>query len=185
MLRARSQGSKNGLGCGIIAESLANVGKTIDVAGSKNKAAAQLKRVHAEFVLMMAGGAHTLSALGVITAEDVQQVGGAQIGNPVGLAQFVDQKWKRDAGLFAKNARVIAVSEADDRQGCAFVSNGLFVVAQLRDMLATENSAIVTEENNDGGFALPERAETHIAVIRIGEHDAGELLAESFFHAKP
>jgi hypothetical protein len=37
---------------------------------------------------------------------------------------------------------------------------GLLVFAQLRDVLAAEDSAVVAEEDEDGGIVFPERAET-------------------------
>ena len=57
--------------------------------------------------------------------------------------------------FLAKDASVVPVAKADDCKGCTFVSEGLFFVAQLRDMLATENSAVVAQENDDGSFAFP------------------------------
>jgi hypothetical protein len=40
--------------------------------------------------------------------------------------------------------------------------------AQLRDVLAAEDSAVVTQKNNYGWTLLPQRAQANILVVRIG-----------------
>jgi hypothetical protein len=56
------------------------------------------------------------------------------------------------------------------------------VFAQLRDVLAAKNSAIVAEKNNNGGLALPQRTQADFLAIGIRENDVSELLAESILH---
>jgi hypothetical protein len=60
----------------------------------------------------------------------------------------------------------------------------LFVFAQLRDMLAAEDSSIVPQENDDRGFAFPERAQANFPFIGIGQNDVRKLLAKRFFHGE-
>ena len=54
--------------------------------------------------------------------------------------------------------------------------------AQLRDVLAAEDSAVVAEEDDDGGIAFPEPAEADGFAEGVGENDAGKLLADGFGH---
>jgi hypothetical protein len=54
---------------------------------------------------------------------------------------------------------------------------GLLVFAQLRDVLAAEDSAVVAEEDDDGGIRFPERAEADGFAVGVGEDYAGESLA--------
>jgi hypothetical protein len=54
----------------------------------------------------------------------------------------------------------------------------VFVFAQLRDMLAAEDSTVVPQEDNDGGIGLPQRAEADIAAARFRQHDIRQLCAE-------
>jgi hypothetical protein len=51
------------------------------------------------------------------------------------------------------------------------------VFAQLRDVLAAEDSAIVAKENNDGRVAFPEGAEANLLAMGVGKNDIRELLA--------
>jgi hypothetical protein len=57
------------------------------------------------------------------------------------------------------------------------------VFAQLRDVLAAKDSAVVTQENHDGCLLVPQAAEPRLAVVAIGKGDKGELIAEGSFHA--
>ena len=106
-------------------------------------------------MLMMAGGAGAIAGLEIVWAGEVKQVSGSQAGDDVGLAMFVDQQGKDDAGFLAEKAGIVAVAEADGGEGSAFVEEGLLVIAQLRDVFVAEDSAIVAKKNNDGGIALP------------------------------
>ena len=61
-------------------------------------------------------------------------------------------------------------------------AEGLLVFAQLRDVLAAEDSAVVAEKHKDGGMRFPERAEANLVAEGVGKSDAGETLAESIGH---
>jgi hypothetical protein len=160
------------------------VGKPVDVSRPKNEAAAQLKGVRANLVLVMTGGACTFATLGIVAAKNVQQVRRAQIRDAIRLTLRVDQQRKCDFGFFAKAACVVEIAEADDGKRSAFVAKCVFVIAQLRDVLAAENSSIVAKENNNRGLSLPKRAEANFPLVGIGQDDRRELLAERLFHDK-
>jgi hypothetical protein len=49
------------------------------------------------------------------------------------------------------------------------------VLAQLRDMLAAENSTVMTEEDHNCGIPLPQRAEAHFLTSGVGQHDIREF----------
>jgi hypothetical protein len=51
------------------------------------------------------------------------------------------------------------------------------VCAQLRDVLAAENSAVVAQKNDHGGTLLPSRAKTDVMTIRIGQHNIRKRVA--------
>ena len=57
--------------------------------------------------------------------------------------------------------------------------------AQLRDVLAAEDSAVMAKENQDGGIVFPERAEPDLLAESVGEDDGCELLTEGFGHDGP
>ena len=64
----------------------------------------------------------------------------------VGLPPLVDQQWKCDAALLAKYLGIAQVAEANGGHRSPFATERLFMVAQLRDVLAAEDSAVVTKE---------------------------------------
>ena len=135
------------------------MGEAIDVAGAEDEGAAELKGVAAEFVLLVPGGGGAFAASGIVTAEEVENVGGFQAGDFVRLAVFVDQQGKFDLCFFLEDTGVVGIAEADSGESGLFFAEGLLMFAQLRDMLAAEDSAVVAKENQDGGIVFPERAE--------------------------
>jgi hypothetical protein len=58
------------------------------------------------------------------------------------------------------------------------------VVAQLRDVLATEDSAIVSEEDYYRGTLFPQRAETDLTAAGFRQHDVRESGAKRFCHGR-
>jgi len=161
------------------------VGEAIDVAGAEDEGAAELKGVAAEFVLLVPGGGGAFAASGIVTAEEVENVGGFQAGDFVRLAVFVDQQGKFDLCFFLEDPGVVGIAEADGGESGLFFAEGLLMFAQLRDMLAAEDSAVVAKENQDGGIIFPERAKADLLAESVGEDDACELLTEGFGHDRP
>jgi hypothetical protein len=158
------------------------VGEAVDVAGAEDEGAAKLERITAKFVLAMAGGFGALAALEIVPPEEVEDVGGLEIGDFIGLATIVDEQGKVDAGFLVEDAGVVRVSEADGGEGGVRFAEGLLAFAQLRDMLATKDSAVVAEEDHDSGIVFPEPAEANGFAEGVGENDAGELLTQGFGH---
>ena len=132
------------------------MGEAIDISGGEDEAAAELEGIPAKFVLLVSGGASALAALEIVAAKEVQQIGGTQISDSIRLAFFIHEQGESDAGFFAEKAGVVAVAEADGGERSAFVQEGLLVFAQLRDVFAAKDSAIVAKKNDDGGLAFPQ-----------------------------
>jgi hypothetical protein len=59
----------------------------------------------------------------------------------------------------------------------------LLVFAQLRDVLATKNSTVVPQKNQNGRLPGPQRAQANVPPIAIGKGDLGESAVEGIFHA--
>ena len=161
------------------------MGEAIDVAGAEDEGAAELKGVAAEFVLLVPGGGGAFAASEIVAAEEVENVGRLEVGDFVGLARLVDEEGEVDAGFLLKEAGVVGVSQANGGESGLFFAEGLLMFAQLRDMLAAEDSAVVAKENQDGGIVFPERAEPELLAESVGEDDGCELLAEGFGHDGP
>ena len=158
------------------------MGEPVDIAWGEDERAAELQGIAAEFVLLMAGGTGAFAAGEIVAAQQVKDIGGSQVGGGVGVAVLVDQQREIDVRFFAEDAGVVGVAETDGCERGAFVSKGLLVFAQLRDVLAAKDSAIVAKKDDDGGIALPQRTETDFAAVGIGKGDVCEPRAESFVH---
>jgi hypothetical protein len=90
-----------------------------------------------------------------------------QTGGAVSHALLVYQKRETDAGLLSKEPSVNPVAEAHGSQAGSPILERFLVFAQLRDMLAAEESAVVPEENEDRRLLLPKRAEPHFPAVDI------------------
>jgi hypothetical protein len=151
----------------------------VAVAGTQNKAAAELQGILTELVLAMAGGSCPAARHGVLAAQKVQQGGHAQFRGAVGLALLVHQKREAYAGLFAKNARVMGVAKPDGGHLGASGPEVMLALAQLRYLLAAEDSPVMTEEDNHRRRVGPQRAEAHEAAIGVGQLDRREPRAQT------
>jgi hypothetical protein len=128
-------------------------------------------------VLLMAAGTRALSCRGILAPQEMQKVRRLQFRHAISSAGFVDQKRKGDARFFAKYSRIIAVAQSDRGKGGSFVAEGLLVFAQLRDVLAAKNSAIVAEKNQHGSLSGPQRAKSDFPPFAIGKGDLCEPAA--------
>ena len=75
------------------------------------------------------------------------------------------------------------VAEPDRCQRGTGLLDLVLMLAQLRDILAAEDSTVVSQEDHDSGIPLPERAETNFIAAGIGQHDICELCTDRFCHA--
>jgi|SRR5580658_2721468 hypothetical protein len=132
---------------------------------------------------MMAGFLRSLARFRIVAAQEMKKIGGLQLHCAIGLTLFVNQKRKSDPGLFSKLPGINDVAEADCGEDCAFVAEGLLVFAQLRDVLAAKDSAVMAKENNDSRPFVPQGTEPRLAVVAIGKGNKGELIAEGGLHA--
>lgn len=107
----------------------------------------------------------------------------SQCSGAIGFALLVHQERKLYACLFPEKTRVGHVAEADGRQPGSSALKRLFVFAQLRNVFAAEDSAVVTEEDKDGWAFGPQRSEPDAVTVRIGKRDPGKLAAQRFGHA--
>jgi hypothetical protein len=88
----------------------------------------------------------------------------------------IDQKGESDSTLFAKNLGVVCVAQANGCQPGAFIAECLFMVAQLRDVLAAEDSSVVAKENDHCRFVGPERAEPDQLSFGVRQNNFRQLL---------
>ena len=100
-------------------------------------------------VLPMAGRARPLARRGIVAAQQMQERCASQSGGAVHVSLLVDEQRKTDSGLLAKQPGVAHVAQADRGKIRPLFDELLFMVAQLRNMLAAEHSAVVAQEHHD------------------------------------
>jgi hypothetical protein len=158
------------------------VRKKIDIAWAENKTPTELKRIFPEFVLMMAGVMRSLSSFCIIAAQEMQEIAGLQLRCAIGLTLFVYEERESNSSFLAKLPGINGITEPDCSQNCSFVTKGLFVFAQLRDVLTAKDSAVVTQENYDSRSFIPQGSEPRFAVVAVRNRDEAEPIAEGSFH---
>ena len=109
----------------------------------------------------------------------MQQGGLAECRSAVCLELLVNQEWESDSGIFAKRPGVVHTAESDGGNVRAFFSKLLFVFAQLRDVLATEDSTPVAQKNQNYRSRRPEGAQRNLLALRVRQNDSGKPAAES------
>jgi len=154
----------------IVAKRAAKVDIPIHIPRSEHEAAAELKGILSQLILPVASRARAFAARFVFAPQHVQKVGATQTGNAVRLALLIDQEREPNARVLPELARVIRVAESDGRQLGAPLAESLLVFAQLRDVLAAEDSTVVAQENYHRRLPLPKRAQADLAAIRTGQH---------------
>ena len=157
--------------------------KAIDIPRSENKAAPELKRVFPQAMLAMSSGLGAFAVSGIVLAQKVKQGSFAESNRAVGLAFIIDQQWKSDLRVLAEVPGVRDVAKPHRHQTGAFLTKILFVFAQLRDVLAAENSTVVAKKNNHRRSLRPKRAKARGMAIDVGQRDPRQSAAEGLCHA--
>jgi len=132
------------------------VDEDVFVAGREDEAAAELQRVFAQAMLFVAGGLSAAAGLHVVPPQKMEQGSVPQFNRFVGFALFVDQEGKLDAGLLAEEFCVVHIAQPDRGQARALPAKLFFKFAQLRDVLAAEDSTVMAKKHYDRGPALPQ-----------------------------
>ena len=154
----------------------------VHIARTEHKASAKLERILAELMLAMTGRFRPSPRLRVIGAKHVQDVGLLETRCAIREPLLVDQKRESDPGVFPENPRVVAIAEAHGSEASSAGFELLLMFAQLRDVLAAENSSVVAKKDQHRGSLFPQRPEPDPAVIRVGQDDRAECLAERLGH---
>jgi hypothetical protein len=89
-----TQRSQQRLNRRTVAEGLADVRKPIHISRPENEAAAKLKRILTQLVLVMARGSRSRSRYGILAPQKMEKIRGLQAGRVISPAGFVDQKRK-------------------------------------------------------------------------------------------
>jgi hypothetical protein len=101
---------------GIVTKCLADVNKTIHIAGTEDKAAAKLKRIFADPMLAMPASLGTRTGFGVIAPKQMKDVRALQFCRTISLPILVNEQWEIDFRLFAELVGEVSVTQADGGQ---------------------------------------------------------------------
>jgi hypothetical protein len=156
--------------------------EAIHIAGPKHEAATKLKRVFADALLAMAGSFGALAGSGVVAAQQMQHRRLLQICRTVSFPVLINQQGELDARFFAELPGVVRIAKPDGRETSSFIEKFLLVFAQLRDVLAAKESAVMTEKNDDGRPISPQCAELNRLALGIGQRDSRKTAADRVFH---
>ena len=164
---------EEGFNGGVVAKCSVDVREAVHVAGPEDKAPAKLERIRPELALAVTAGLRPLSSRSVVAAQQVKQVGARKARRAVSLALLIHQQREGNAGLFAEESRITPVSKADGRQCRPFLVEGLLAFAQLRNVLAAEDSAVMAEEDENRGPLRPQGPQAEFAPVGIGQNKGG------------
>ena len=129
--------------------------ESVAIARPEHKACSKLEGIFPKLVLLVAGRLSSGSRFCVVAPEDVKQISRFQGRGSVGFAFSIHQQGKRDTCLITKQAGIAHITESHRGQSGARIPEVVLVFAQLRDVLAAEDSSIMPEEDNHCGTVLP------------------------------
>jgi hypothetical protein len=112
----------------------------------------------------------------------MKQVRVAESDSLIGFPLVVNEKREIDLAVVPELAGVDSIAQADRDNLRAFLLEGGFVLAQLRDVLATEDSTVMTEKNDHCGTCSPQASQLHGLPVRIGQRNSSQLAAVGLRH---
>ena len=161
------------------------MGVEIDIPWAENETAAQLKGIFAETTLLVSGGTCSFPCERIALAKNMKQRTIPQTCRTIRLALFVDQQRKCDVALCAEDLSIAHVAEANRGQRSPFAAECLLVIAQLRNVLAAEDSTIVAKEYDHCGPIGPQRAQANLPSFTVRESDVRQLFTDGLPHERP
>jgi hypothetical protein len=141
-----------------------------------------LEGILPEPTLLVSGTFGPRPCFRVLTPKEMEQVSGFQFCGSEGNPFVVNQQWKGDAGFVAKHAGIVHIAQADRSQAGSQLLELAFVCAQLRDVLAAKDSAVVPQKDCNGATLLPKRTEPDFAATRLRQHYIRQPRTESRGH---
>jgi hypothetical protein len=154
-MRAAGECGKEFLGASIVAEGLIEMHEQVLISRSEDEAGTKLERVFPELMLHEPGGLGASPRFCIVPAKNVEQIPRFQFRSVVGDPLGIDQQGKGDTRFLAKQAGIAHITEANRGQRGSGLLKLFLVRAQLHDMLAAEDSPVVTQENDNGGIPHP------------------------------
>jgi hypothetical protein len=139
--------------------------------GIHHDGSAQLQRILFGHSLPSAGQNASRTSRPNLRACDVDQVSASDTERPVGLPLVVDEEREGDSLGVAEVRGHLWNAHADRQQIGSRPFEFLVVVPQLRDVVTTEGSAVVTKPHDDRRPVRPELAQPSLLPVGVGEPD--------------
>ena len=152
--------------------------ESVAIARPEHKACSKLEGIFPKLVLLVAGRLSSGSRFCVVAPEDVKQISRFQGRGSVGFAFSIHQQGKRDTCLITKQAGITHITESHSCQSESRVAEVVLVFAQLRDVLAAEDSAPVAQKDHRRRPFSPERAQLHGLAVNIRKRNVSDGAAE-------
>jgi hypothetical protein len=138
--------------------------------------------VFAQAVLAVSAGFGAFAGGYVVFADQMEKSCLFQFDGLIGFAALVDQQGEFYSGFFPEGLCVMRIAQAYGGQPGSFIAECRLKFAQLRDVLAAEDSAVMTQEDQDYGMVRPQGAEANVMSVAIGQGDVGEAGAIGLIH---
>lgn len=114
----------------------------------------------------------------ILRFKQVEKIRRLQTCRAIRRSPLIDQQGKGNATILAKHARVIAIAQPNRGHIDAFFTKGALLRAQLRDVLAAENSTVVAQEHNHRRLSFPQRTQSDLAPVGIRQRNRRERFGE-------
>ena len=110
----------------------------------------------------------------IVFAQKLEQIRALYLHRLVRLALLVYQQRKPNAYLPSKSLSVGEVAKTDGCNCRTALSKFFFVGAQLRDMVAAEDSTVMAQEYDNCGLPQLKQTEAYRTPVAIGQADRGK-----------
>ena len=140
--------------------------------GFNHDGSPQLQRILLRHALPPAGQDASRTPRPNLRACDVDQGSASDMERPVGLSFSVDEERERDSLRVAEVRGHLRHAHADRQQVGPRSLEVLVMVTQLRDVVTTEGSAVVTQPDDHCRTVRPELAQPSLLPVGVGERDA-------------
>ena len=179
------EGCQQGGGLGVVAKGFAYVDEILFTTGAENETAAELQWIFAQPSWAISGGLGAFACNHIVFAKQMKKTGLFQFEGAVCFATLVDQQRKLDPSFFAEGLCILRITQAYCGQVRSLVAKCRFKFAQLRNVLAAEDSTVMTQEDQHHWLLGPQRAESNRMAIAIGQGDICQAAAIGVIHGKP
>src|ERR1700685_3530123 len=155
----------------------------VPVSRTEYEARSELEKIFSQTMLLVAGSASAGTCDAIVAPQDMQDVSRFETSSLVRDAFLIDQERKGDSGFFAKETCIGGIAQAASGQLRSRCFEFFFMLAQLRDVLAAEDSPVVPKEDHHSRALLPKGSEPHLVPVCIGQRDWRKPFGEGGGHA--